>query len=148
MSRTVHILNGPNLDRLGLREPGIYGATTYSELTVMLECRAGELGVNLVVRQTAGEGELVTWIHEAGAQADGLLLNAAAYTHTSVAVRDALLTLSIPVVEVHVSNPHAREEFRRTNLVTDVVTATVQGFGVRGYLLAMEGLLSLLEEQG
>ena len=77
MSRTVHILNGPNLDRLGLREPGIYGATTYSELTVMLECRAGELGVDLVVRQTAGEGELVTWIHEAGAQADGLLLNAA-----------------------------------------------------------------------
>ena len=145
MSRVVHVLNGPNLDRLGLREPEIYGDATYADLVADLEAWSDELGLEVFVRQTASEGDLVTWIHEAGAAADGLLLNAAAYTHTSVALRDALLTLTIPVVEVHISNPDAREEFRRTNLIADVVTATVKGFGVRGYRMGLEGLRGLIE---
>jgi 3-dehydroquinate dehydratase II len=148
VSRIVHVLNGPNLDRLGVREPEIYGSATYGDLVGRIEAGANGLGMEIFVRQTAGEGELVTWIHEAGAEADGLLINAAAYTHTSVAVRDALLTLTIPVVEVHISNPDAREEFRRTNLLADVVTATVKGFGAYGYLLALEGLRALLDGDG
>jgi len=148
MSRVVHVLNGPNLDRLGLREPDIYGTATYADLVARIESGADGLGMEIFVRQTASEGELVTWIHEAGAEAEGLLINAAAYTHTSVAVRDALLTLTIPVVEVHISNPDAREEFRRTNLLSDVVTATVKGFGASGYLLGLEGLKGLLDGDG
>lgn len=148
MSRVIHVLNGPNLDRLGVREPEVYGSTTYDDLVGDLLAAAGEAGVDLHCRQTAGEGELVTWIHEADAEADGLILNAAAYTHTSVAVRDALLSVSIPVIEVHISNPHAREDFRRTNLISDAVAATVQGFGVRGYRMALQGLLGLLDDAG
>jgi 3-dehydroquinate dehydratase-2 len=145
VSRIVHVLNGPNLDRLGMREPDVYGSATYQDLVSDLEAWSDELGLEIFVRQTAGEGELVSWIHEAGVEADGLLINAAAYTHTSVALRDALLTLTIPVVEVHISNPDAREEFRRTNLISDVVTAAVKGFGIRGYRLGLAGLAGLIE---
>lgn len=144
MSLRVHILNGPNLSRLGRREPQVYGTTTLAGLAELCAGWARDLGCDLVFDQCEGEGQLVTWIHRAGDQADGLVLNAGAYTHTSVAVRDAVLSIPIPVVEVHLSNPAAREPFRRRNLLEDVVYAGVRGFGVEGYRLALEGLAARL----
>lgn len=140
MSGLVHVLNGPNLSRLGQREPGIYGTTTLSELAALCAAWAAEVGLRIRFDQCEGEGELVTLIHRAGDEADGLVLNAAAYTHTSVAVRDAVTSISIPVVEVHLSNPAAREPFRRQNLLEDVVNAGVRGFGPDSYRLALAGL--------
>jgi len=140
----VHVLNGPNLSRLGRREPAHYGATTLAELEALCRGWADGLGLDLVFAQCEGEGELVTLIHRAGDQGAGLVLNAAAYTHTSVAVRDAVTAIAIPVVEVHLSNPCARESFRRVNLLEDVVYAGVRGFGIDGYRLALEGLAARL----
>jgi len=145
VSRRVFVLGGPNLGRLGRREPQIYGSTTWEELGRMCAGWAGELGLDLTFLQTDGEGELVALIHRAADEADALVLNAAAYTHTSVAVRDAVAAAGIPVVELHLSNPAAREPLRRTNLLADVVTAAVCGFGVAGYRLALEGAAALLE---
>ncbi|MCB1183025.1 3-dehydroquinate dehydratase [bacterium] len=138
------MLGGPNLGRLGSREPEIYGHTTWSELADLCRDWAAESGLELVFAQTDGEGDLVKLIHAAGDGAAGLILNAAAYTHTSVAVRDAVSAVSIPVIELHLSNPDAREPFRRTNLLADVVTAGVRGFGVQGYRLALQGMAGLL----
>lgn len=140
MSRTVHVLNGPNMDRLGLREPDLYGNVTYADLVARCEAVGRELGLAVLCRQSAHEGDLVDWLHAADAQADAVILNAAAYTHTSVAVRDAVSAVSVPVVEVHVTNPHAREDFRRRNLLSDVVAASLAGFGPVGYELALRGL--------
>jgi 3-dehydroquinate dehydratase-2 len=140
----VHILNGPNLSRLGRREPEIYGKTTLAELEALCRGWAAGLELDLEFGQCEGEGELVALIHRAGDQAAGLVLNAAAYTHTSVAVRDAVALIGIPVVEVHLSNPAAREPFRRRNLLEDVVYAGVRGFGIDGYRLALEGLATRL----
>lgn len=140
----VHILNGPNLSRLGRREPAVYGTTTLAGLEAMCRGWAAGLGLDLVFGQCEGEGELVALIHRAGEEAAGLVLNAAAYTHTSVAVRDAVASIAIPVVEVHLSNPAAREPFRRRNLLEDVVYAGVRGFGTDGYRLALEGLAARL----
>ncbi len=140
----VHVLNGPNLSRLGRREPEIYGTTTLAELEVLCRGWAATLGLELDFGQCEGEGELVSLIHRAGDHAAGLVLNAAAYTHTSVAVRDAVTAIGIPVVEVHLSNPAAREPFRRQNLLEDVVYAGVRGFGVEGYRFALEGLAARL----
>jgi 3-dehydroquinate dehydratase-2 len=140
----VFLLGGPNLGRLGRREPVIYGTTTWAELECLCRTEAAALGLDLEFLQTDGEGELVGLIHRAQDQGRGLILNAAAYTHTSVAVRDAVAALSIPVIELHLSNPASREPFRRTNLLQDVVTAGVQGFGVQGYLLALRGMKTLL----
>jgi 3-dehydroquinate dehydratase-2 len=142
--RRVHVLGGPNLGRLGRREPHLYGATTWAELETLCRGWAAGLDLELVWDQCEGEGELVRLIQAAGDAADGLVLNAAAYTHTSVAVRDAVATLDIPVIELHLTNPDAREPFRRHNLLADVVTAGVRGFGVEGYRLALEGMASLL----
>ncbi len=144
MSAKVHILNGPNLSRLGTREPAVYGSTTLAELAQLCEGWARGLDLEVTFAQREGEGELVELIHRAGDQADGLILNAAAYTHTSVAVRDAITSISIPVIEVHLSNPAAREPFRRQNLLEDVVYAGIRGFGVDGYRLALEGLAGRL----
>ncbi len=144
MSARVHILNGPNLSRLGQREPEVYGTTTLAELGALCAGWAGGLGLELTFDQCEGEGQLVTWIHRAGDQAEGLILNAGAYTHTSVAVRDAVSSITIPVIEVHLSNPAAREPFRRQNLLEDVVYAGLRGFGVEGYRLALEGLAARL----
>lgn len=145
MSRPrVHVLNGPNLSRLGRREPEIYGTTTLAELEALCRAWAAGLGLDLDFAQCEGEGELVALIHRAGDQADGAVLNAAAYTHTSVAVRDAVSSVAIPVVEVHLSNPASREPFRRQNLLEDVVCAGIRGFGVEGYRLALEGLAGRL----
>ena len=140
----VHVLGGPNLGRLGTRQPEIYGDTTWGELRDLCHEWAAELGLSLVFEQTDGEGELVQMIHRAGDNAQGLILNAAAYTHTSVAVRDAVSAVDIPVIELHLTNPDAREDFRRQNLLADVVTAGIKGFGVQGYLMALEGLAAML----
>ena len=142
----VHILNGPNLDQLGRREPEVYGTTTWPELVELCRNWAAAADLRAEVLQTAGEGDLVSLVHAAGRQSAGLILNAAAYTHTSVALRDALLCLTIPVVEVHLTNPMRREPFRRVSYLADVVTATVQGFGPEGYRLAIEGLAALLRQ--
>lgn len=145
MSRRVTLLGGPNLGRLGRREPEIYGTTTWAELGDLCRTWARELDLEIQFLQSDGEGELVGLIHAAADAADGLILNAAAYTHTSVAVRDAVASLAIPVVELHLTNPDAREPFRRTNLLADVVSAGIRGFGVAGYRLALAGMASLLD---
>lgn len=143
----VHVLGGPNLSRLGTREPEVYGHTTWQELRELCLGWADELGLEIVFAQTDAEGDLVQLIQQAGDRAHGLILNAAAYTHTSVAVRDALVTLEIPVIELHLSNPDAREPFRRQNYLADVVTAGIRGFGVQGYLMALEGMASMVMDR-
>ena len=138
------ILNGPNLTRLGTRQPEVYGRTDWADLQRQWREWGREHDCGIRIEQTDGEGGLVGLIHAAEVDCAGIVLNAAAYTHTSVAVRDAVLAVSIPVVEVHLSNPAAREEFRRRNLLADVVAGSVQGFGAASYLLALEGLRTIL----
>ena len=147
---TLHIvmLGGPNLALLGTREPVIYGRTTWAELEERCSGWARDLDCRLTFLQTDSEGELVRQIGRWGTEADGLILNAAAYTHTSVAVRDAVTAVSVPVVELHLTNPSAREDFRRRNLLEDVVVAGVRGFGIEGYRLALEGLAHRLRGTG
>ena len=140
----VAVLNGPNLGRLGDRETEHYGDITYADLEAYCQEHGGMLDMEVVCRQTDGEGDLVALIHESAGAYDGIILNAAAYTHTSVAVRDALICVKVPVVEVHLSNPDAREDFRRKNLIKDVVDGSVQGFGPAGYGMALIGLKALL----
>lgn len=140
----VFMIGGPNLGRLGRREPDIYGSTTWSELEKMCRERAEHLGFDLEFLQSDAEGELVGLLHRAADEGHGVILNAAGYTHTSVAIRDAVAALELPSIELHLTNPAAREPFRQTNLLSDVVTAGVQGFGVTGYLLALEGMAQLL----
>ncbi len=144
-TRRIAVLNGPNLQRLGAREAEHYGTATYAELEAFCRERGAALGVEIDLRQSDGEGELVGFIHDCDGVCDAIVLNAAAYTHTSVAVRDALLSCRVPVVEVHLSNPDAREGFRRTNLIADVVAAGVRGFGLDGYGLAIAGAVALLD---
>ncbi len=146
MSRRIVVLNGPNMDQLGLREPETYGSRTYQDLVALCEHEGKTRGWSVTCRQSAHEGELVDWIHESGREAAALIINAAAYTHTSVALRDALACLTIPVIEIHISNPNAREDFRRKNLLSDVVTATLAGFGLDGYTMAFSGVEILLHE--
>ncbi len=141
----VMILGGPNLGRLGQREPEIYGSTTWEELGSLCEKWGDELGLRVEFNQDDFEGGLVGLIHKATDHADGLIINAAAYTHTSVAIRDAVASMDKPIIELHLTNPTAREEFRQTNLLTGVVGAGVFGFGIKGYQLALEGMASLLE---
>jgi 3-dehydroquinate dehydratase-2 len=142
----VFLIGGPNLGRLGTREPEIYGHTTWTELEKQCQDHAQELKLDLVFLQTDSEGELVGMLHRAQDEGQGVVLNAAAYTHTSVAVRDAVSALTIPVVELHLTNPASREPFRRSNLLTDVVTAGVFGFGIAGYQLALDGMARILVE--
>jgi 3-dehydroquinate dehydratase (EC 4.2.1.10) len=140
----VLVLNGPNLDRLGRREPAIYGRQTLDEIAAALIARGEELGLAVECRQSAHEGHLVSWLHEAedrGALA--VLLNAGAYSHTSIAIRDAIRAISVPVIEVHLSNPQAREPFRRRSHVAPVALGTVSGFGARSYLLALDAAAHL-----
>ncbi|MGN7158315.1 type II 3-dehydroquinate dehydratase [Sphingomonas sp. SAFR-052] len=139
MTATVFVLNGPNLNLLGLREPEIYGSDTLDDIAGMLEDRARELGLQIDLRQSNHEGHLVDWLHEA--QADGakaVLLNAGAYTHTSIALHDAIKAVKTPVIEVHLSNPHTREEFRHTSFVGRAARGSVAGFGALSYLVALE----------
>ncbi len=139
MSNLVYVLNGPNLNLLGLREPEIYGSTTLDEIAGMLEDRASELGLTIDMRQTNHEGMLVDWLHEANAdQARAVLLNAAAYTHTSIALLDAIKSITVPVIEVHLSDPKTREAFRHLSYVGMAAAATVEGLGPQSYLVALE----------
>lgn len=143
MPKTIYVLNGPNLNLLGTREPEIYGATTLPEIEEMARARAATHGLDLVFRQSNAEGELVDWIQEARGEAACLILNAGAYTHTSVAILDALKALAIPVIELHLSNPAARDSFRRHSYVALAATGVVAGFGARGYELAVDAAAGL-----
>ncbi|KQM39028.1 type II 3-dehydroquinate dehydratase [Sphingomonas sp. Leaf10] len=139
MTDTIFVLNGPNLNLLGLREPEIYGSDTLDDIAGMLEDRARELGLSIDLRQSNHEGHLVDWLHEAQAEgAKAVLLNAGAYTHTSIALHDAIKAVKTPVIEVHLSNPHKREEFRHTSYVGRAARGTVTGFGALSYLVALE----------
>lgn len=140
----VAVLNGPNLSQLGRREAEHYPPLTLAQLDAACAQEGEALGLHVVCHQTEAEGELVSLIHRWGNEADALVVNAAAYTHTSVAVRDALLCVAVPVVEVHLSNPDAREPFRRRNLLRGVVRASVCGFGVDSYRLALRGVCGFL----
>ncbi|WP_326546924.1 type II 3-dehydroquinate dehydratase [Mycolicibacterium sp. ND9-15] len=140
MTTTVLVLNGPNLGRLGRREPDVYGSTTHDELVALIEREAAELGLNAVVRQSDSEADLLGWIHAAADAGDPVILNAGALTHTSVALRDACTELRAPLIEVHISNVHAREEFRRHSYLSAVATGVIVGLGVQGYLLALRYL--------
>jgi len=141
---TVFVLNGPNLNLLGMREPDIYGHDTLDDIAAMLEDRARELGLEIDLRQSNHEGHLVDWLHEAQAVgAKAVLLNAGAYTHTSVAIHDAIKSIRTPVIEVHLSNPHAREDFRHKSYVGMAAKASIAGFGKDSYLLALEAAARL-----
>ena len=136
----VHLLNGPNLGRLGTREPEVYGTTTLAQLEEACRAAAQELGLGLTARQTDDEGQMLGWLHAAADAGAAVVLNPAGWTHTSVALRDACAMLRAPLVEVHLSNVHAREEFRRHSYVSPVASAVVAGMGVEGYLAALRWL--------
>jgi 3-dehydroquinate dehydratase-2 len=138
MSKPIYVLSGPNLNLLGVREPEIYGKTTLEDVRVLCEARAQSLGRTIVFRQSNHEGQLIDWIQEAREAACAVVLNPAGYGHTSVAILDALKMLSIPVIECHLSNPAARENFRRETFVSLVATGVVSGFGAASYELAIE----------
>lgn len=142
----ILILNGPNLNMLGVREPAIYGSDTLSDIEQRCDTHAQTLGLSIDFRQSNIEGELVTWIQEARTACQGLIINAAAFTHTSVAILDALSLLEMPVIEVHLSNIFAREEFRHHSYVSAVAAGVICGFGWRGYTLALDALNDILDE--
>lgn len=139
MADTIFVLNGPNLNLLGVREPEIYGADTLDDIAAMLEDRARDLDLTIDMRQSNHEGHLIDWLHEAQAvAAKAVLLNAGAFTHTSFALYDAIRAITTPVIEVHLSNPSAREEYRRHSFVGMAAKGCISGFGAQSYLLALE----------
>jgi 3-dehydroquinate dehydratase II len=145
MAKTVYVLNGPNLNLLGTREPHIYGRATLGDVEKLCRGTAERHGFALVFRQSNHEGQIVDWINEARAEkASGLVINPAGHTTTSIAILDALLAMETPVVEVHISNIHAREEFRRNSYVSRAARAVICGFGIEGYALAITGLANLI----
>jgi 3-dehydroquinate dehydratase II len=137
---TVNVINGPNLGRLGMREPEVYGSTSHDELKVLIEKTATELGLKAVVRQSDSEAQLLDWIHRAADNGEPVVLNAGALTHTSVALRDACAELRAPLIEVHISNVYRREEFRHHSYISAIATGVIVGLGVQGYLLALRYL--------
>jgi 3-dehydroquinate dehydratase-2 len=146
MTPTVFVLNGPNLNLLGLREPDVYGSDTLNDIEDRVKTRAKQLGLLIDFRQTNVEGQLVDWIQEARTKAKGIIINPAAYTHTSVALHDALKAVGVPTIEVHLSNTHAREEFRHHSYVSPVAHGIVVGFGAYGYELALDGLARIITQ--
>jgi 3-dehydroquinate dehydratase-2 len=140
----VFVLNGPNLNLLGEREPDVYGSKTIEELEEMCRARGKDLGLDIDFRQSNYEGELVEWLQDARRSADGVVLNAGALSHYSLAIRDAVAVASVPVVEVHISNIHAREEWRDTSVISGVADGVIVGLGLGGYLLALDALAVIL----
>jgi len=147
MSKTIYILNGPNLNRLGTRETEIYGKVTLADIEKSCRELTEKSGISLVFRQSNTEGELVNWVQEAADKSCALIINAAAYTHTSVALFDALKLLSVPIIEVHLSNPSAREAFRQQNFISPAVTSGIFGFGAIGYDMATNAIIKKLEQE-
>ena len=140
----IYVLNGPNLNLLGTREPDIYGSDTLDDIAGQLEDQAQALGVTVDVRQSNHEGHLIDWLHEAQASgAKAVLLNAGAYTHTSIAIHDAIKAITVPVIEVHLSNPHRRDAFRHKSFVGEAAVGTVSGFGAMSYTLALDAAAKL-----
>ncbi|WGT29582.1 type II 3-dehydroquinate dehydratase [Pseudomonas marginalis] len=145
MPPIVLVLNGPNLNLLGTREPATYGHETLADVAALCGRSAEQLGLKIEFRQTNHEGELLDWIHGARARCAGIVINPAAWTHTSVAIRDALVASEVPVIEVHLSNVHAREAFRHHSFVSPIAKAVLAGFGSHGYHLALEHFSQLLQ---
>jgi 3-dehydroquinate dehydratase-2 len=139
----VNVINGPNLGRLGKRQPDVYGSTTHHDLVALIQGEAATLGLDVSIRQSDSEAELLGWIHQAADDGEPVVLNAGAFTHTSVALRDACSELRAPLIEVHISNIHAREQFRHHSHLSAVATGVIVGLGVQGYLLALRYLASL-----
>lgn len=140
----VLVLHGPNLNLLGTREPEIYGTDTLDDIAARLAARADELGIEVDIRQSNHEGHLIDWLHEAAAsEAKAVILNAGGYTHTSIALRDAVAAIAVPVIEVHLSDPGTREAFRHTNYLSDVCMRSITGLGAQGYILALDAAASL-----
>jgi 3-dehydroquinate dehydratase-2 len=144
MASLVYVLNGPNLNLLGTREPDVYGSDTLADIEKLCRAAAAKHGLEVVFRQTNVEGELVNWIQEARTKAAGVLLNAGAYTHTSVAILDAIRATTMPVIEVHLSNPFAREQFRHHSFVSPAAKGLICGFGAYSYVLAIDALAGVL----
>lgn len=144
MQKKIIVLNGPNLNLLGTREPETYGITTLDEINALVSSHAASHGFDLEFRQTNIEGTLVDWVQEANDSADGVILNAAAYTHTSIALHDAVSAIETPVIEVHLSNVFAREEYRHHSYISDVAVGVICGFGATGYVLAVDALAAML----
>lgn len=145
MATTIHVLNGPNMNLLGTREPEKYGTTTLADVEALCRATASRFGIDIVFRQTNGEGEMVTHIQEARAQgAAGIVINPAGYTTTSIAIMDAIFAVGIPVIECHITNIHQREAFRHNSYVSKAAKAVLAGFGVNGYALAIIGLAGMV----
>lgn len=144
----ILVLNGPNLNLLGMREPSIYGSATLEEINTKLNSLAGELGVSAECRQSNGEGDLVNWLQEAPGRFDAVIINAGAYTHYSLALRDAIASIGVPVIEVHISNIYARESFRSHSVIAPVAAGQISGLGPYGYLLALRAAVDLVTGEG
>jgi 3-dehydroquinate dehydratase-2 len=143
--RDVLVLNGPNLGRLGTREPEVYGSTTFADLEHLCQVHGVVHGLAVDVRQTDSESEMIGWLHEAADARIAVVLNPAAFTHYSYSLRDAVAMRTAPLIEVHISNPHAREEFRHTSVISAVATGVIAGFGVQSYLLALDAIATTPE---
>ncbi|MBI1261571.1 MAG: type II 3-dehydroquinate dehydratase [Rhizobiales bacterium] len=143
-ARPVFVLNGPNLNMLGLREPEIYGSTSLADIEALVATHAARIGLKVDCRQSNHEGDLVTWAQEARDQACGVIINAGAYSHTSIAIHDALSMLDMPIIEVHISNIYKRESFRHHSTISSVATGLICGLGVQGYTLALDAVLANL----
>lgn len=141
MKKTIYILNGPNLNLLGEREPEIYGSESIDDIQKLTEQFAKSKNTDIIFKQTNHEGELIEMIHDARKKSDGLIINPAGYTHTSVAIYDALLSLDIPIIEVHISNIYKREKFRHSSYVSMAANSVISGFGIDGYIFALESML-------
>jgi 3-dehydroquinate dehydratase-2 len=147
MTRSILILNGPNLNLLGTRQPEVYGPMTLADIEALCQAKAKEMGITIDFRQSNHEGALIDAVHAARGIHAGIILNAGAYTHTSVALMDAIASIALPAVELHLSNIHAREEFRKTSFISRVVVGQICGFGAAGYPLAMDALLSYIGDR-
>ncbi|MEM9206783.1 MAG: type II 3-dehydroquinate dehydratase [Pseudomonadota bacterium] len=145
MSARIDIINGPNLNLLGTREPGIYGAQTLADIESECRAHAGGLGYDLVFRQSNSEGEIVGFIQDAAPKSSGIIINAAAYTHTSIAIGDAIKAVGLPTIEVHLSNVHAREEFRHKSMIASAAIGIICGFGAQSYRLALDAMHAYLK---